>query len=717
MAFSAEIEAESSSDASIDSQDIVVTANRREENIQSVPAAVTAVGGDALLLQGIQSAGSIERVVPNLIANGVTGRVQPRWYIRGVGSQDPGVLVVSPVGVYVDDVYLNSPYAQGFPLFDLERVEVVRGPQGTLWGKNTTGGAINFVSRKPDYRSDGYASVEIGNYQSRIFEGATDVTVIPDKLAIRIAGRSEANGGWVESATTRKDVGKLNDDALRLSLRADLSETVQLTAIGRYRNYRGPNTYFIGVAAPTGVTKPGDVGHIDRYTVGDSAADNYDNVENFGGQIQVDADLGGVSLISITAYDDLDRAALQNVDAFNYTVRAFAGIDQNQFSQEFRLVSDERGTFNWIVGAHYFHENLGAENNRAIFPNPSNTQSYRSVQIDQKTDSYAIFGNATWSISDRLRITAGLRQTWETKKIDLNAYVGSNPSFSRFDPRLGTDAVTTPLVVGATQDEKKSWDGTTWDLTPQFDLADNALLFLRFARGFRSGGFNGGAFIQSAVATVDPETVTDYEAGLKSTLFDGKLIANLTAFYYDYENIQANVLTTGPAGLVSRLRNAGKGRAKGFEVELKATPIEGLSLYGNFGFLDSKYTDFETGGAPANGNSFANAPRYTASLGAEYRIDIGDGHAILPQADWSYRSTTYFTSNAQNDPNQAQDGYGIGNLSLSFLTRDDRIRVTGFVRNVGNEKYLLLGLPYLSGFYTYVYGQPRTYGGSVAVRF
>ncbi|MCY1347211.1 Pesticin receptor [compost metagenome] len=697
---------------------VTVTAQKREETVQEVPSSISVLSGDKIRDASLQSANEVTQFIPNASAGTTEGHGRPRWWIRGLGTGDQNANTVSPVGIYVDDVYIANISASGFPLFDQERVEVLRGPQGTLWGKNTTAGAINFISRKPTFDPSGYFKAGLGDYADRVLEGAVSDALVDDRLAARLSFRHQGRDGYNENLNDNDDQGALEDDAVRLQFLARINDDLEANLNVHARSYHdtgGYSTVSYGLR-PDGSNQFGYSIDPEKGKVNYNAKYEVD-IDQVGTNLNLTWQLDELELTSITAFEHFTRDGLSDSDNTPLELqRGFSYADSKQWSQEFRLASPREDRLNWVLGFHYFNEDLQSESANAALANPFIPRSYNNVTFDQGTESYALFGSATYDFTEAFSVTAGLRWTRETKDIDLIRLRNQGPA--NFGPgdwwQLGN--VASPLVVDATQDESNTWSDWTYDLTPEYQLSDNARVYFRYAYGFRSGGYNTGVSSQATVATVDPEYLTAYELGLKSEWFEGRLNANASLFYYDYEDIQLNIVTAVNNQTVSRLANGAQGEAYGAEFELEAIPLENLHLNFALGLLHTEFTDYTSGPNDFSGNKFVRAPNVSAVLGADYRIPLDVGGALILGTDWNTRSRQYFFSNDQSR-NMRSGGYTLGNARLTYELPGETTRVTAYVNNLTDKEYRNHTLP--GGFQTaaVMFGDPRTFGVSLTTDF
>lgn len=700
-----------------------VTAQRRSQQIQKVPIAVTAIGGKDLDSESIQVANDVVKYVPNFNADSTEGRERPRWFLRGIGNNDPSNLSLSPIAVYVDDVYWNNVFAQGFPLFDLQRIEVLRGPQGTLWGKNTTGGAINYISRKPTFDdTTGYAQFGYGSFGDRKVEGAVGGALSTDVLAGRVSFFNEQNDGYINNTYNGQKLGGLRDTAVRGQLLLNAGETSDWLLNTHYRDYSGGGSFWqlVGVN-PGGKNQYGYLPSSDPYSVSENVAQN-DHIESNGIDLTGHWDIGRQTLTTITALENAQRTFISDGDGSPLEIsRGYSKLDTRQISEEVRLASPAEDQFNWITGVHLFQEELNSIATSGTLPGGPASTAFQQTTINQETKSFAIFGNATYRFTDNFRLSGGLRWTTEKKSIDLLGINGTGKvGFQSLDNWYQPSLLTGSTVVKATQNESHTWSAPTWDLTPSYSLADNVETYFRFARGFRSGGYNGGATTQAAVNTVTPEYLTDYELGIKSDWLDKRLIANLSVFHYDYKDMQVFAIAPTSSGqTVQTLSNAARGKVDGAELELKAIPVKGLTVSGNIGLLHTEYSDFPTyvNGVATNlsGNQFPRSPHLTVAVGASYRIPVSTGYVDLGTL-WNYKAKEYFNAIYQNDA-MAQGGFTTGDLEASWHGKEDKVVVTGFIRNVTDKQYHTLAVVPTYGAYEYINSQPRFYGAQLGVKF
>lgn len=738
-----------SADGAIDGQssslDIVVTAQRRQEKLQDVPTAVSAFGDSVFKEGGLgRSASELLTLVPNASA-GTQQHGRPRWWIRGVGAGQQQLDLANPVGFYLDDVYISNASATGLPLFDVERVEVLRGPQGTLWGKNTTGGAINIISKRPTLNpgdNDNYVKADYGSYDDKIVEAGVGAVLAPDRLAGRFSFHVEDRDGRFHNLFTDGRSNGISDAVFRGQLLAKPTDTIDALLSVHYRKYKTTGTYWTSASyASNGIFRNGFAPPTDKDAV-DTNAPEYSNTRQYGGSLHVNWSLGNLTLTSITGYERYDVKGPSDTDYTPLEIsRGYVDAGSRQWTQELRLASPQGDRFNWIAGLYYFRETIGSSTFSARLPDgavPALAGSaapvaYSDTAYHHTAESGAAFASGTYSVTDSLKLTVGARWSRETKKLDFSRLASSSPAAASWSNYARWwDSYTGSYGGPGTFSGKltKTWDAFTYDVTPAWHIDKNNLLYFKFSHGVKSGGFNTAAALPAALLAVAPEKLDAFEGGYKSTWFNGKLNFNATAFHYDYNDVQVNVVGSNPAAVggatVSYLQNAQKAHVNGGELELEALPVQHLRLTGSAGIL---YTRFDkllvaNGGANLSGKQFVRAPHLTLNGSASYTIQLPSGGSIEPEIDARYTSLQYYYITPQDTTNRyllTQPAYTLANGRISFTSPNGRFTLTAYVNNLLNTHYRnhalpIGGVPGITGDVIY-WGDPRTYGGSLIVRF
>jgi len=683
--------------------ELVVTAQRVEENIQQVPIAVSAFSSATLQRQSIETLQDIALRTPGFSA-GAVDPIQSNFAIRGIGSafgisQNAGG--DASVVVFVDGVYAGRGGTPDIDALNLERVEVLRGPQGTLFGKNTVGGLIQFVSRKPSPDRSLRLEGQYGNYD-RIVLNARGNIPLSDTVFLSVGGSLKLRDGYEFNETTGNHVNDqdlktatvalrfLPNEKLDVVLAADFTDQDQK---GNPRHNICDATFQAGIHC-VGVNPDPRV--VNAYT------DGYLRrwLQTYRGEINYTTSIG--TLTSITAY----RAVTLNFRTpfFSNPVNPPAQIESTetdheknkQFSQELRLAFgafDDR--LKGQVGVYYLHEdNTRIEDLQQDFPAPAITGIATYPQM-VKGESWAIFGQLNYSITDTLTATAGLRQTWEKKS---GHFIGQKVSGPGLPP---------PLAANYDVRGKKSWDALTPRFALDWQVTPEALVYASATRGFKSGGFQGIAGSGVSQSTpYDPEYAWSYEVGAKTQWWDNRLRVNVSIFQTDYKDLQVSQLVPLCCVVVG---NAATAKNKGAELEFVVTPLEGLQIDGSYSRLHARFTSFATG-ATGNftGNDLPRSPNDKVHLGAQYGFDV-QGWGVLGRVDYTNQAHMYFE--ASNIPTQKQEGFINVDARVSLTSPDKRWEVAAWGKNLTDE----LVATYVTAFAPYrqvlvPYAPPRTYG-------
>jgi len=683
--------------------EIVVTAQKRAENLQDVPVSVTALSGQALANRGVTNVIGLNNLAPGLRVSSGDAAANPKIFIRGVGLSDFNPNSSSGVGIYVDGVYVSSPLAQMAGFFDIGQIEILRGPQGTLYGRNTNGGAVNVTTKRPTQDFTAEASAEYATYEAVNLSAGVGGGVIPGVLAVRAAGQFVDDGGYTYNRVTGHDVNDTHYWALRLSALYTPTEDIEaLFQVNRFAN-RGDATQpqhralfpaTPGAAGPDGFCKPvfygtaqcGDAfGYVD--TDGDDRAldansEGKDKIDLFGASANVTWNLGQVSLVSVTAWSWAHRNAFENTDAspnqmleINYLAR------QHQFTQELRLQSnDPAARLKWVLGTYYMDETVKDASTqdvlrdlRPLFPDGfslADSVAAFSYPYTQKTKSYAAFGQADYKVTDRLTATLGLRYSADDKSFDYRSQAEGG------------------LIVLLTSQQSKTFSAWSGRLGLRYELNDDASVYATYNRGFKSGGFFGGlATTPEELIPYDNEKLDAFEVGLKSELFDRRLRLNLSAFYYDYQDQQvfAQALRNGLTVLV--LDNAANSDVYGAEIEATAKITRNLSIDAGLSLLDASYGDYVSEGDDFSGNRLPQSPKVTFNVAANYSQPLPTGGSLIGTVDAAYSSKIYFdNSNAER---LSEDGVWVVGAQAGWRSEDGKVEAGVFARNLFDETYLV----------------------------
>ena len=716
------------------SENITVTARRTSENVQRVPSSISAFNERTLdRIQATDTTG-LQGAVPNLnIVQGRGSSNATNIFIRGVGQPDALQTFDPAVGVYVDDVYLSRIRGNQLDLLDPERIEVLRGPQGTLYGKNTIGGALKFVTRKPGQQFRATGSIAYGSYDQFELKGAASGPV-SDTLAAGFAVMRSTRDGYVEDSVTDREYNDKDSiggraaiawtpsSKIRVDLTADYSHDDAKLNVGRPVN--DLNSLF-GVPLPV----DNEVGTGSYNWEGRTSPTLPNSTKmthwGFSGTAALDV-TDALTLRSITAYRRLDTDDFVDIDASQYQLGdVFVGVLQNQLSQEFQAVySGEK--LSGVFGLYYLREHMDSHqeaygDDAVRHPLVPGITFLRTVDDDLTTKSYAGYANASYAILPDVRLSAGLRYTKERKH-----YFRTTSTFSNFGAFNGTFNFTPPTT------KWKDWSpmaSVDWQVTP------TTMIYARVAKGFKSGGFNGRANSPTETTAYDPETVWSYEAGFKSTIAD-QLRLNGAVFHSDYKDFQARVSgldedpNTGLPIAVLSVINAGKLRMRGAELEASWTPIDRLLLDAQIGYLDAEYKDFDDARFTNFGGSRAFqtpafAPKWTMRYGAQYGFDLGNSGAITIGAQTRYKSRTAlavdntFTNSDTEIDGLFQKGYWVHDARIVYETANKHWALGLYGNNLSDRAYKTDAQEFSSvgNIRTVYYGAPRTFTLRLTARY
>ena len=711
---------------------VVVTARRREETLQDVPVAVTAFTPDTIDKLNIRDIGDLDAQVPNLTIYAARGsNTTLTAYIRGVGQSDPLWGVDPGVGLYLDDVYIARPQGALLDVFDIGRIEVLRGPQGTLYGKNTVGGAIKYVSRNLSSDFEGSAEVAVGSYGQADFKGSVGGQM-GKGVRMRLAVASLTRGGFGENLLTGVDVSDKDTKAARFTLgffpeSDDFDLRLALDYASDTSGVRGAQMLTTNRFDPPVVnTPPLD----DRYDVRSGLYP--DNSTTSGG-----AALTGTwrandswTLKSITAWRKSDTETSIDFDTLPAQLTdVHAGYHDKQISQELQAAYDAGGKSKGVVGLYWFNGEAGGLV-RNIFlrgadlppffrnpPGPGFPGLYGITNGRVDTKSIAAYGDWSYSFTDRLSGSAGVRWTQEEKHGLVKNQSFANILFSVPTLTIGFDKTITFTNLSP----KVSLD---------YKLTDDVLLYGLFSRGFKSGGYNiRASVLPNSQLPYGDESVDSLEVGSKMSFMDQRMFLNVALFHNKYKDIQLSVFTTcvvnGTPSFCGDFTNAGKGTVDGAELELQYRPSEHWYFSGNLAKLNARYDEYIFKGFNiANQQEFTNAPDFSGAFNAEYRTPVGDRGDLSLRLSYSYQSEVTATTEVTVDPITHavvvpihQDGYGLLSAGAIWKTGGAwTFALQG--SNLNDEKYLTTGYVIPStGVRTGFYGNPRQFSLSARYEF
>lgn len=695
--------------------EIVVTAQKRAQSLEDVALAVSALGADELTQSQITTVADLGARIPNISVG--TQQGQANIFIRGIGLDNNFAGADPSVALHVDGAVVSQSSAQLGSFLDLERIEVLRGPQGTLYGRNATGGVVNLITAKPTPVVSGYARTTFGNYDLLVAEGAVSGPIAGDKVAARVAFRTEDRSGFGHNELTGQQI----DDAKKRSARAHLqfrpSDELELLLSGEWhREDDGAYSYKFREVAYPGASEPA----LQPVAATGFAAGVRDVRSE--GVIRNDRETSAITatatwsmndaftLRSISNYRDNEVNPIQDLDVSSLATpsRQNNYVRGHQLSEELQLLY-EGSRFDGLIAAFYFKEDLFGENSVGLNPGRELDPAIRNIRLafqgEVDIESYALFGQGTYQLTDQVALTVGGRLTYEDRQGD---------SLFRVPPAN----INIPYRTGA------DFDDFSPRATLEWRPLDDLLLFATYSEGFKSGII----LIGQLNPILRPETVKNYEVGLKSTLFGRTLTFNLTAFTEDFTDLQIGKTLpgTGPTSIQTVFENAASAKIDGAELEINwLTPLRGLSLSGAAGYLDARFDEYVSADALSlpnaivqdlRGKRLPQSSEWTASARIEYAIDLAGGGSITLKADTDYRSEMFFS--AFNLDRISQPSRSLYNANIQYSSPDERFTLNLWGKNLSDELvYTGLAGINTSRLILATYMPPRTYGITAGYRF
>lgn len=683
--------------------EIIVTAQRRSETAREVPISIVSQTGEQLERSGISNITDISKIATGVKIDQIGAYLQPS--IRGVSSLLSGIGLEAPVALYIDGVIQPNQLANYLEFVDLERIEVAKGPQGTLFGRNATGGAISVFTKDPSVDPTGSVSIGYGNYNDFVAKGYLSGAIVPDVLSASVSGFYRNHDGYDRDIVTGQRTEGFEAKIFRGKLHFTPSDRVKFTLSAQYQD-RFDRDALTGVAVGRNTPAAADPDAIIAVKPRTISADypNYIRVKatSLGliGEFII-PDAGVVK--SITGYGDIRTRLSLDADR-SISDEVFLASDyaapEKYFSQELSFASEKFGPFSFVSGLYYYKNTGKFENLRSyVGPKPGVT----AIAFNSKVPvtAWAAFTEANWELTDRLKVIGGLRYSWEKR---------SNYGSAVFDE-------TVPVGFDVFGGETK-FDAWTPRVSVTYEAADRTNVYFTYSRGFKSGGVTSGGFL--GIPAFDPETIDAYELGLKSVL-SGDFSFNLAAYYYKYKNLQIQFQLSVAAAI---FLNAASAEIKGLDADFRWRPINGLSLGGGLSLLSAKYDDFPDAsvlrpGTAGNmvvsnvdlsGNYMTRAPKLSGTLVADYLTEVGSGE-LGANATFSYAGTTYYDS----DNRVKQKPYATLNLLLSYALKDRGLKFEIWGKNITNKTYL--GSVMITDSDSIGYAPPRTYGATASYAF
>ncbi len=761
--------AEAAAGDSYDGTEIIVSARRRDESAQNVPIALSVVGAGTLEKTGNYTLTQVQQLVPSLQVFSFNPR-NTNINIRGLGSNvaltNDGL--ENGVGFYIDNVYYGRVGQSQFDLVDLAQIEVLRGPQGTLFGKNTTSGAINITSRKPSFDPEFSGEASVGDYGYYQLRGSVSGGLIDDLLAVRLSGSVTERRGFLYNTTQNERAQDYSNWSVRGQLLLTPSSDVEVRIIGDFARQKQNHvlnvfadyfgTYENGAAIPNNFAQraarfPGYAfPTIDPFARRGEANDHYQsNMDGYGVSGQLDWDIGAAKLTSITAYRWWDWNPANDGDSTSLPVitKAQQSNRQRQFSQEVRLASDSGGPVDYVVGAYYFWQVIRGKGATAYGPaaglwnlpavpvavsNAALNGFEANSTSDPRTKSYALFGQLDWKFADRLTLTAGLRFTHEKKRGTFRQVHVAGIDLSTLPDAIAIPALAIREQFNPTNaniSTSFSDNSLSGLATLSWQFADDALAYATYSRGNKSGGLNLTSLPPGIDPDVAPEKVDSYEVGLKTQWLDRKVTLNVAGYWTEIGDYQT-AITEQVANTVNfrqYIANIPGVRSRGFEGDLSVAPNERLSFYASAAYADTTYSDYPNapqaperlnldGKQDLTGAQLPGVPKFTYTLGGDVSAPLGalGGRdlSLYAHADYSHRST--FNTSSSNSAYADVPAFGIANARVGFRTDDGLFDLSIWARNLFDKDYFQTLSAQNTGIVTALIGEPRTIGATLRTK-
>ena len=714
-------------------EQITVTAQKRTQSIQEVPISVATLSGEKFesLFSGGEDILALAVRVPGLYAESSNGRVAPRFYIRGLGNTDFDLAASQPVSIIMDEVVMENVVLKSFPLFDVQQVEVLRGPQGTLFGRNTTAGIIKFDTVKPTQDVEGYAKAGFGSYGTMNFEGAISGG-LTDELSARLSLLSQERDDYIDNAFTGENdaIGGYDEKAYRLQLLWEPSADFSALLNVHGRELEGTASIFRANVFTKGSNELNE--NYDRETVfydGDLQGDGIDNnpqeYDGFGASLKLEYDMDEVTFTSISAIETAEGSSLGDVDGgFNRADGTsgpgfipFSAVTQDnlddleQYTQEFRFSSNTRDALNWQLGAFYYDASFNVTSIDGFFG---------ATTVFHENQTWAVFGQTSYQVNEKLNVTGGIRYTHDSKSLVVG------------DQNVDGFA----LVIGAAQvqdyEDIDVDDGqTSFELSANYRVTDDMSVFARYANGFRAQTIQGrDVAFEGSPSVADAETINSFELGIKSDLFDDSLRLNAAAFYYTVDDMQFSAI--GGGNNFTALVNADKGEAYGFEVDAQWLATDELTFTAGYSYNHTEIKDDSLTVSPCgtsaadgftgnctvtdprpdgfvasiDGNPFPQAPESIFNFTARYTIPMGDDGEFFVFTDWAFQGETniflYEAVEFTTDDNFE------GGLRVGYENFAHNYTVALFGRNITNEDNVKGAIDFNN--LTGIVNEPRVWG-------
>lgn len=731
-------------------EEVVVTAQKREQSLQDVPIALNAFNAEFLRTTGAQNLDDLQQFTPGLQATNL-GVTQPTFSIRGIGTNGLSIGTDPAVGIYMDGVYVGRSASSNTEFSDIERVEVLKGPQGTLFGRNAAAGAIQIITQKPSQDWEGFARVRAGNYNKLLGEVTVNTPLITDTLAARFNLIGNQRDGYIENAAGGDDLANEEYYAGRASFLWTPGDVTDLRYSFDYNRLDQDGPTAIGInprLSPTGTPGSTTAGDVDVFgVVSNDVLVNEEKRKLWAHTLQLDHDFDWSRMTWIASYRTFEANVREDEDGVGFLNMVPAGLvneggqpvtapdysvyldtnnieDNNQFYTELRFAG-EAGSVNWVGGLSYYDEDgeqaaevaiMGGALVRNgfqsfvpgqwIFPDnatcqglsgalismPANCDTYwvETMNNEANTKSMAAFGDATWQISDAWSLTAGLRYTRDEKKFGWynppNSFTHDGSDDQIFPEDDSPDAAAAKTGWVRTDD---SWTNIDPRVVLNYFPTEDVMLWASFANGYTAGGFNS----LQVGSTFEPENVNNFEVGVKSELFDQTLRLNASVYRYYYLDKQDIEQVEVPGGTVKLYKTiTGDAEGTGFDLEATWLPVNGLQLGFNYGYLDAVWTDRVVGGIDLDGESLDSSPKHRAVFLADYNWTLGDAGALLFHFDYSWSSKlpkNIASPDYDIDYETKEDALQLANARVAWQSPASAWQVAIWAENLFDTEYVV----------------------------
>lgn len=721
-------------------EEIVVTAQKRDQSLQDVPVAVTAIGSDAIRQSNVKTLSDLAQIAPGLsITN--TQSEQTEISLRGVTTNDFGFAVEQSIPIYLDGVYLGSSAYMLSELGDIQRVEVLKGPQGTLFGRNAAGGVVSVTTQSATNQLEGRLGLGLGNYNLRTANGIINLPIVDDKLRARVFVAARWRDGWQRNVQTdRRDGyaqerflarGKLNwtpSDIVKLDLSADYMKVKDHLGFSYLLSSDSLAADIFNPAASNFRSRDASSGNIDVQTglPQEPAISNRIDNENYGFSAKLNWDLSDtVGFESLTSYRHNQYYLEDDTDGTEYLlliVRSFS--EAKEVSQEFKL-NGKLGAIDWLLGGSIYSQRTRnfVDDSFPTFllgEDAAGTTIRERNVVNTKATSYGLFGDAIWAATDRLNVTLGIRGSWDKKtQIILTpnqntAGLGVNLIFPSIEQLSDENGNPAPALAN----QSKSFSAVTGRFVLDYKIGDDAIVFANFSQGYKSGGFNSFATVDAGdfyplatpgqLTPFNDERVTNIEVGIKSEWLGGRLRVNASAFRYVWEDLQIQV----SQGAALFTINAGKAVGKGFDLETTFKASKRLSLGANLSILDAKFVEDVPGAAIIRGQDLTFSPGFAATLNADYRIPLGQAGDLRANLNFSHRDDQKLTALTR------ASAYSLLGGRLAWTSSNEQWEVALWGRNITDEVFLESATEFDTlGFRAVRRNEPRTFGIEATLSF